>query len=108
MYFHDQTDLVIIIEFWDICFGVWEGHHFRFISHHKVEWRILLNGVGSLIVGEFSSGKEAFQIFRVVGTEHVEVDLHFLVYPLCFSIGLRVVSSAHGQFNAEYSPEFLE
>ena len=64
--------------------------------------------MGSLIVGKFSGGKEVFPIFRVIGAEDAEVDLYFLVYPFCFSISLRVVSSAHGQFNAKYSPEFLE
>ena len=67
-----------------------------------------MDGVGPLVVGEFCGRKKVFPVFVVVGTEYVEVDLYFLVYLFCFSIGLRVISGAHGQFNAEYSPKFLK
>ena len=97
-----------MFKFGDVCFGIGERHLFWFVPHHEVEWRVLLDGVGSLVVGKFCGREKVFPVFGVVGAEDVEVNLYFLVYPFCFSIGLRVISGAHGQFNTEYSPKFLE
>ena len=70
-----------MFKFRDICFGVGERHRFWFVPHHEVKWWVLLNGVGSLVVGKFCGRKKVFPVLGVVGAEYAEVDFCFLVYP---------------------------
>ena len=64
-----------------------------FISHHEVEWRLVGDRMGAVIVSKFSVGDVISPRSRIVSTEDLEVCFDFLVYSFGFSIRLRVIGS---------------
>ena len=67
-----------------------------FISHHEVEWRLIGDGMGVVIVSEFGVGDVIGPGSRVVSTEDPKVCFDFLVYLFSFSVGLGMIGSGEG------------
>ena len=67
-----------------------------FITHHEVEWRLIGDGMRSVIVSEFSVGDVISPRSGVISTEDPKVHFNFLVYPFGFPIELRVIGDGEG------------
>ena len=68
-----------------------------FISHHKVEQRLVGDRVRAVIMSKFSVGDVVSPRSRIVPTEDPKVSFDFLVYPFGFSIGLGVIGGGEGK-----------
>jgi len=91
-----------------ICLLKCQGDIFRFVPHHEVEQGLFRSGVDLLVMTELHEGVELSPRFRVVGAEDSEIDLQFLIYPFCLSIGLGVVRRASKRSNSKESGHFSE
>jgi len=91
-----------------ICLLKRQGDIFRFVPHHEVERGLFCSGVDLLVMTELHEGVELSPRFGVVGAEDSEIDLQFLVHPLCLSIGLGVVCCASERSNSKESGYFSE
>ena len=58
----------------------------RFISHHEVEWRLIGDGVGAVIVREFSMGDLVCPETRVGPAEDLKVCFNLLVDTFSFAV----------------------
>ena len=67
-----------------------------FISHHKIEWRLVGNGVRVAVVYEFYM-RDLIGPRARVSTEDPKVCFNLLVDTFCFAIRLRVVGSRKGE-----------
>ena len=45
----------------------------RFISHHEIEWRLICDGEGAVIVDKFSMGDFIGPEARVASTEYPKI-----------------------------------
>ena len=68
----------------------------RFISHHEIERRLVHDGVGAVIVGEFCMGDLIGPGTGVGHTEDPKICFNLLVDTLGFAIGLRVIGCGEG------------
>ena len=63
----------------------------RFISHHEIEWELVCDGMGAVIVGEFCVRDFIGPGTQVRSTEDPEVHFNLLVDMFCFTVGLGVI-----------------
>ena len=66
--------------------GDYRGKGTGFISHHEIEWRLTGDGMGAVIVGEFSVGDRFGPRCGIVAAEDAEVGFDFLIDSLCFAV----------------------
>ena len=64
-----------------------------FISHHEIEWRLVGDGMGVMIVCELGMEDRFRPRCGIIATEDSEISLNFLVYPFSFIISLWMVGS---------------
>ena len=67
-----------------------------FIAHHEKEGGGIGDGMGGRVVHEFCHGKKFRPFRRLVLGKDPKERFKFLVDPLGFTIGLRVVGSGEG------------
>ena len=65
----------------------------EFISHHKIEQRLISDGMRVVIVGEFCVGDCVGPGTRVVSAEDPKVHFNLLVDIFCFTVGLEMIGS---------------
>ena len=74
----------------------YRGEGTGLIAHHEVERRLISDGMGVVIVGEFGMRDVISPRPGVVSAEDLKVCFDFLVYPFSFSVRLGVVGSGEG------------
>ena len=79
----------------------------RFISHHKIEWQLVGDGMGVVVVCKFCMGNFVSPGSGVRSIEDPQIDFYFLVDLFCFSIRLRVIDGGEGKIVVEELPEFF-
>ena len=57
-----------------------------FISYHKIEWQLVGNGMGAVVVCEFCMGNFVNPGSRIRSTKDPQIGFNFLVDLFCFSI----------------------
>ena len=71
------------------------GDHRRkgagFISHHEIEWRLVGDGMGAVVVGEFCVGDQFGPRCGIIATEDSEIGLDFLVDSFSFAVRLGMI-----------------
>ena len=69
----------------------------RFISHHKIEWGLVCDGMRAVVVGKLHMGDLISPGTWVGSTEDLEVCFNLLVDTFCFTIRLWMVGSGEGE-----------
>ena len=88
-------------------FGYDCGKGTGFIPHHEVEWQLVGDRVGVVVIYEFCMGNFVSPGSGVRFTEDPQIDFNFLVDSFHFSIRLRVVGSGERKVIVEEFPEFF-
>ena len=78
-----------------------------FISHYKVEWQLVGDRVGVVVVCEFCMGNFVSTGGKVRSTKDPQIGFYFLVDSSHFSIRLRMVGSGEGKIVVEEFPKFF-
>ena len=68
-----------------------QGKGTGFISHHEIERRLICDGMGAVIVGEFCMGNQFRPRCGIIAAEDTKIGLDFLVDSFHLSVGLRVI-----------------
>ena len=79
-----------------------------FISHHEIEWQLVDDRVGVVVVSEFHMGNFVSPGGRIRFIEDSQIDFYFLVDLFGFSIRLRVVGGGEREIVVEELPEFFD
>ena len=78
-----------------------------FISHHEKERRLVCDGMGAVIVGEFGVGDLVSPGTRVGPTEDLKVRFNLLVDMFGFTVRLEVVGNGEGEIVVEEFAKLL-
>ena len=73
------------------------GEGTGFISHHKIEWRLVGDGVRAVVVSKFCMGDRFGPRCGIIAAEDMKVGLDFLVDSFRFIIGLWVIGGREGK-----------
>ena len=71
--------------------GDHRGKSTGFISHHEIERRLVGDGMGAVVVGEFSVGNRLGPRCGVIAAKDTEVSFDFLIDLFRFAVGLWVI-----------------
>ena len=77
--------------------GNHRGKSTGFISHHEIERQLVGDGMGVVVVGEFSVGDRFGPRCGVIAAKDMKVGLDFLIDSFSFAVGLRVVGGGKGE-----------
>ena len=78
-----------------------------FISHHKIEWRLVGDRMGVMIVCEFCMENFVSPGGGVRFTEDSQIGFNFLVDSFSFSVRLKVIGSGEGKIIVEEFSKFF-
>ena len=78
-------------------FGNNRGEGTGFISHHEIEWRLVGDGMGAVIVSEFCVGDRFGPRCGIIATEDTKIGLDFLVNSFSFAVRLGMIGGGEGE-----------
>ena len=74
-----------------------QGKGTGFISHHEIEWRLVGDGMGVVIMSEFCVGDRFGPGCGIIAAKDAKVGFDFLVDSFRFAIGLRMIGGGEGE-----------
>ena len=86
--------------------GDHRGKSMGFISHHEIEQRLISDGMGAVVVGEFSVGDRFGPRCGIIAAKDTKVGFNFLIDPFRFAIGLWVIGGGEGEVVVEEFSKF--